>query len=51
MPSGAPQPVPAQAVGRLLFGPWVMAAELAGFLLLCALIGVRHLARRPEGRP
>ena len=51
VPAGAPRAVPAQAVGRLLFGPWVIAVELAGFLLLCALIGVRHLARRPEGRP
>jgi NADH-quinone oxidoreductase subunit J len=48
---GAPEPVAPQAVGLLLFGPWVLAVQLAGFLLLCALVGVRHLARRREDAP
>jgi NADH-quinone oxidoreductase subunit J len=51
---GAPAPVPAQAVGLLLFGPWALTVELASFLLLAGLIGVRHLGRRdriPEKRP
>jgi NADH-quinone oxidoreductase subunit J len=43
---GAPAPVSAQAVGRLLFGPWALAVELASLLLLAGLIGVRHLGRR-----
>ncbi|WP_439533421.1 NADH-quinone oxidoreductase subunit J [Polymorphobacter sp.] len=42
-------PVSARAVGALLFGPWALAVELASFLLLAALLGARHLARRsPE---
>jgi NADH-quinone oxidoreductase subunit J len=50
---GAAVPVSAQAVGRLLFGPWALAVELASFLLLAGLIGVRHLGRRDrqERRP
>ncbi len=46
-------PVSAQAVGRLLFGPWAIAIELASFLLLAGLIGVRHIGRDrgPEQEP
>jgi NADH-quinone oxidoreductase subunit J len=44
--AGAPAPVLARAVGQLLFGPWALAIELASFLLLAGLIGVRHLGRR-----
>ena len=38
-------PVSAQDVGRLLFGPWAVAIELASLLLLAGLIGVRHIGR------
>jgi NADH-quinone oxidoreductase subunit J len=52
LPAGAVDPVlpvTARAVGALLFGPWALAVELASFLLLAALLGARHLARRaPE---
>lgn len=41
-------PVSARAVGTLLFGPWALAVELASFLLLAALLGARHLARRAQ---
>jgi NADH-quinone oxidoreductase subunit J len=43
---GNPVPVSPQAVGLLLFGPWVLAVQLATFLMLTALIGVRHIARK-----
>lgn len=39
--------VSARAVGALLFGPWAVAVEVAGFLLLAALLGARNLGRRP----
>ena len=35
-----------KAVGIALFGPYLLAVELAGFLLLAALIGSYHLGRR-----
>ena len=40
--------VPPRAVGYALFGPgpYLLAVELAGFLLLAALVGAYHLARR-----
>lgn len=38
--------VPPKAVGRALFGPYLLAVELAGFLLLAALVGAYHLGRR-----
>lgn len=41
--SDAAQPVPSQAVGQLLFGGWVLAVEIASFLLLAGLIAARHL--------
>lgn len=40
-----PRPVAAEDVGALLFGPWAVAVELASFLLLVAILGVRHLGR------
>ena len=38
--------VPAQAVGIALFGPYALAVELAGMMLLAALVGALHLGRR-----
>jgi NADH-quinone oxidoreductase subunit J len=38
-----------EAVGAALFGPYVLAVELASLLLLAALVGTYHLgARRPR---
>ena len=39
-------PVPPKAVGELLFGAYLLGVELAGFLLLAALVGAYHLGRR-----
>lgn len=44
-----PAPVSPYVVGRLLFGPWAWAIELASFLLLAGLIGVRHIGRDRSG--
>jgi NADH-quinone oxidoreductase subunit J len=38
------------AVGRSLFGPYVLTVELASMLLLSGLVGAYHIGRR-EGRP
>ena len=35
-----------RAVGEALFGAYLLAVELAGFLLLAALVGAYHLGRR-----
>jgi NADH-quinone oxidoreductase subunit J len=37
-------------VGRVLFGPYMLGAELASFLLLAGLVGAYHLGRRPAPR-
>jgi NADH-quinone oxidoreductase subunit J len=46
----APRPVPPEALGALLFGPWAVAVEAASAILIAALLGARHLARRPPPR-
>ncbi|MGI9285975.1 MAG: NADH-quinone oxidoreductase subunit J [Pseudomonadales bacterium] len=38
--------VPPKAVGIKLFGPYLLAVELASILLLAALVGAYHLGRR-----
>lgn len=38
--------VEAKAVGVALFGPYVLAVELASMLLLAGLVGAYHLARK-----
>jgi len=38
------------AVGRLLFGSWALGVELAGMLLLAALVGAFHLGRREDAQ-
>ena len=45
-PSGQAAAVQPQAVGAALFGPYLLAAELASFLLLAGLVGAYHLGRR-----
>ena len=35
-----------KAVGLTLFGPYVLAVELASMLLLAGLVGAYHLGRR-----
>jgi NADH-quinone oxidoreductase subunit J len=44
--------VSAKEVGLVLFGPYLMAVEIASMLLLAGLVGAYHLARRylEEGR-
>ncbi len=44
------EPVPAEAVGRALYGPYLIGVELASFLLLAGLIGAFHLGRRGPRR-
>ena len=39
-------PVTPKIVGQMLFGPYLLAVELASMLLLAALIGAFHLGRR-----
>ncbi|WP_299077470.1 NADH-quinone oxidoreductase subunit J [uncultured Paraglaciecola sp.] len=39
------QLVDARAVGTLLFGPYLLAVEIASFLLLAGLVGGYHLAK------
>jgi NADH-quinone oxidoreductase subunit J len=38
--------VPPKAVGLALFGPYVLAVEIASLLLLAGLVGAYHLGRR-----
>jgi NADH-quinone oxidoreductase subunit J len=48
-PGGHPAgtgPVEPQQVGLALFGPYILAVELAAMLLLAGLIGAYHLGRR-----
>ena len=39
-----------QAVGMALFGPYLIGAEIAAFLLLAGLVGAFHLGRRADAR-
>jgi NADH-quinone oxidoreductase subunit J len=48
-PSGAHVVEPKQ-VGIALFGPYVIGAELASFLLMAALVGAYHLGRRRQAK-
>jgi len=43
---GAPAVVDAQTVGRVLYGPYLLAVELASLLLMAGLVGAYHLGRR-----
>ena len=42
------QEVSAKQVGIALFGPYLLAVELASFLLLAGLVGAYHLAKPEE---
>jgi NADH-quinone oxidoreductase subunit J len=44
--------ITAKQVGIVLFGPYLLAVEIASMLLLAGLVGAYHLARRylEEGR-
>ena len=44
----ATEQVGVMAVGTRLFGPYVLAVELASILLLAGLITAYHLARKPK---
>lgn len=46
-----PESVSPKDVGGALFGPYVLAVELASMLLLAGLIGAYHLGRRPRTEP
>lgn len=45
----APRMVAAKEVGIVLFGPYLMAVELASLLLLAGVVGAYHLGRRSPG--
>jgi len=40
------QVIGAQQIGAMLFGPYLLAVELASMLLLAGLVGAYHLGRR-----
>jgi NADH-quinone oxidoreductase subunit J len=44
--AGTPAAVEPRAVGAALFGPYLLAVELASILLMAALVGAYHLGRR-----
>jgi len=49
-PGGGPAQVAPAEVGAALFGPYLLAVELASFLLLVGLVGAFHLGRpEPKG--
>ncbi len=48
---GAAHPVGAKAVGIALYGPYLLAVELASMLLLAGLVAAYHIGRRdPDER-
>ena len=48
-PIAGPTAISPKQVGLALFGPYVLAVELASLLLLAALVGAYHLGRRGDG--
>jgi NADH-quinone oxidoreductase subunit J len=50
-PSTTIELIEARAVGILLFGPYLLAVEIASFLLLAGLVGGYHLAKELPARP
>jgi NADH-quinone oxidoreductase subunit J len=49
-PGGGPARVTPAEVGAALFGPYLLAVELASFLLLVGLVGAFHLGRQEPSR-
>jgi len=49
-PRGGGPGVGVEAIGASLFGPYVLAVELASLLLLAGLVGATHLTRRGRGQ-
>jgi NADH-quinone oxidoreductase subunit J len=45
-PVGTPVAVDPKAVGRALFGPYLLGVEIASMLLLAGLVGAFHLGQR-----
>jgi NADH-quinone oxidoreductase subunit J len=50
-PSGAPSVIEPRAVGIALFGPYLLAVELASLLLLAGMVGAYYLGRRETEGP
>jgi NADH-quinone oxidoreductase subunit J len=48
--AGASRIVAAKELGVRLFGPYLLAVELASLLLLAALVGAYHIGRRIDDR-
>ena len=48
--AGAGRAIEAKEVGIRLFGPYLLAVELASLLLLAALVGAYHVGRRRKER-
>ena len=48
--AGGSRVVAAKEVGIRLFGPYLLAVELASLLLLAALVGAYHIGRRHDER-
>ncbi len=46
--SGVGKVVEPNQVGAALFGPYVLGAELASFVLLAGLVGAHHLGRKEQ---
>jgi NADH-quinone oxidoreductase subunit J len=42
------QTVDAKAVGQSLYGPYVIAVELSGILLMSGIVGAYHLGRQKK---
>ncbi|RPE05863.1 NADH-quinone oxidoreductase subunit J [Chitinophaga lutea] len=48
LPAGEIVMVDPKAVGKSLFGPYVLAVELAGMLLMAGIVGAYHLGRQKK---
>ena len=48
LPAMSHQAVEAKAVGLALFGPYVLAVQLSGLLLMAGIVGAYHLGRQKK---
>ncbi len=48
LPAGDIVMVDPKAVGKSLFGPYILAVELAGMLLMAGIVGAYHLGRQKK---